>query len=174
MTPKRAKLLVEKPFPGDSGASKAVVSPDTLDELDWTTGSIVEIRGTESAVATVASSQPGEMEVREIRLDIFTRKSAGVSIGDVVDVEVIEPENVEILVLSIPREMATPKIDSDEIRRRLLGTPVTKDQYVPIGLTQNRPHQSIALPVRETRPGNAVVISEDTEIRLEGEGEPDS
>ena len=98
-------------------------------ELKIAPGNIVFIDGKRRTVAKVWRLMVSDWHQGKVRIDTFTRKNAGVSIGDGVKISIVGDEiEAKKVILAPPADLPnrTP-LDYPGVRNRLVDFPLVKD-----------------------------------------------
>ena len=162
MSQKSLRLIVKEAAPKDVGKSRARLNPKAFDELNIKSGDILEITG---KTPTAAQAWPSEETPADsIRIDGITRRNAGVSLNDYVEVRKVKRRVAEKVVLSSVGEEL--KVDEDFLsflKNRLIGMPLHQDNLAAVVLLGN----PVRFKVISVKPGTIAVVDESTEIVIE-------
>ena len=145
----------------EAGRGRVRIDDLAMAKLGITPGDVVEIVGRKR---TAAIAWPGYTEDRGtgiIRMDGWTRKNAGVSIGDKVVVRKASVKAATMVRLA-PMSM-TLTVDENfvaYIKKRLLERPLVEGDVVQIPVLG----QTIPFTVVTTKPSGVVMITEDTHL----------
>ncbi len=158
-------LKVSEAFQNDIGRGIARLDSKAKSKLGVSTGDIVKLTGKKSALAIVWQAHPDDEGLEIIRVDGILRQNAGVSLGDKLHIETVEVKEAKKLVLA-PKEAMRYSSGFDQyVKKRLIGKPVLKGNLLPVGIFGT----SIPLMVAQMFPQGAVVISEETEVKIKTE-----
>ncbi|MEA2053698.1 MAG: hypothetical protein U9O96_01050 [Candidatus Thermoplasmatota archaeon] len=158
--------VVEAP-PQDVRSGRVRLSEKVAAELDISYGSIVEIEGSKRTGAVVWRAHPIDEGKGIIRIDNFTRKNAGIEIGDKVIVRKIVPKTAKKVVMA-PAISQGQKIQFRQdiehlVKRGLLKRPVSMGDTIVIpgiALFGN----SLPFSVCYTKPRGIVAITGETNV----------
>ncbi len=156
------RLIAREAMPKDVGKSRARLNPKVFEELGLKSGDILEIRGRSSTAAQAWPSE--ETPPDSIRIDGITRRNAGVSLNDYVEVRKVRRRRAERVVLSSVGEEL--KVDEDFLsflKNRLLGIPLHQDNVISVVLLGN----PVRFKVVSLKPATIAVVDESTEIVFE-------
>ncbi len=158
-------LKVAEAYQNDIGRGIARIDAKAKEKLGIATGDIVILKGKKSALAIVWQAQPDDEGLEMIRMDGILRQNAGVGLGDKVSVESVEVKEAKKIVLA-PKEPMRYSMGFDQyVKRRLVGKPVLKGNLLPVGIFGT----SIPLMVAQVLPQGAVIITEETEVKIKKE-----
>lgn len=164
---KEIKLTVtESRYHSDVGKGVARLPPDIMQALGVNEGDVIEIRGRKTTGAIVLESYEDE-GLNTIRIDGYTRKNAGVSIGEKVVVAKIDAKEAKSVTLA-PEKPLGYRVSEEEIKPQLIGRVVTAGDIIL--LISRIPSffsfslGPIAFTVTTTSPGGIVKILETTRI----------
>jgi len=137
-----------------------------MKRLGLAAGDVVEIEGKRKTAAVVWPSYAEDKGACVIRMDRWTRESAGVTVGEVVRVRKAKAEKA-VVVRPVP---ASTKITVDEnfvayVKKRLLNRPVMEGDTVPVPVLG----KMIPFTVATTRPSGIVIVAESTHLIILGE-----
>jgi len=145
----------------EAGRGRVRIDDIAMAKLGITPGDIVEIIGRRR---TAAVAWPGYTEDRGrniIRMDGWTRKNAGVSVGDKVVVRKADVRAANIVRLA-PMSM-TLTVDENfkaYIKKRLIERPLVEGDVVQIPVLG----QTIPFIVVTTKPSDVVIVTEETQL----------
>ncbi len=145
----------------EAGRGRVRIDDIAMAKLGITPGDIVEIVGRRR---TAAVAWPGYTEDRGrniIRMDGWTRKNAGVSVGDRVVVRKADVKIASIVRLA-PMSM-TLTVDENfkaYIKKRLIERPLVEGDVVQIPVLG----QTIPFVVVTTKPSDVVIVTEETQL----------
>ncbi|MGC8665539.1 MAG: CDC48 family AAA ATPase [Conexivisphaera sp.] len=162
MAQKWLRLVAKEAAPKDVGKSRARLNPKIFEELNLKSGDIVEIRGKSSTAAQAWPSE--ETPSDSIRIDGITRRNAGVSLNDYVEIRRVKRRVAEKVVLSSVGEEL--KVDEDFLsflKNRLIGMPLHQDNIASVVLLGN----PVRFKVISLKPSTIAVVDESTEIVVE-------
>ena len=156
------RLIAREAIPKDVGKSRARLNPKVFEELNLKSGDVIEVRGKSSTAALAWPSE--ETPPDSIRIDGITRRNAGVSLNELVDVRKVSRRVAEKVVLSAVGEEL--KVDEDFLsflKNRLIGLPLHKDNITSIVLLGN----PVRFKVVSIKPNTIAVVGESTEVVIE-------
>ncbi|MEM4568163.1 MAG: CDC48 family AAA ATPase [Thermofilaceae archaeon] len=158
---KEIELKVAELRHNEAGRGRVRIDEEAMEKLGLAPGDAVEIEGRRKTVALVWPGYAEDRGTGIIRMDGWTRKNAGVSIGEKVRVRRAEIKAAELVKLS-PTSM-TLTVDENFIayaKKRLLDRPIIEGDIVQVPvLGQNIPFTVVA-----TKPPGAVVITENSRV----------
>ncbi|WP_302080414.1 CDC48 family AAA ATPase [Salinibaculum rarum] len=159
MTDDVRELRVEGARKRDAGRGIARLPGHVQSTLGILSGDPVLIEG---ETLTVTKVWPGDDDGDVIRIDADTRASAGVTIGDTVDVRRASVEDATSLVLQPADEHANETASTEGLRRRLVDRLVRPGKRIRI-------QGYGAYVVTETSPTNSVRVTQNTTVTLRPE-----
>ena len=172
------ELEVSEAYSNDSGRGIARFDQDVLDELCLIPGDVVKIIGKRETVAKVWRLAGQDWNKGIIRMDGYLRRNAGVGIGDKVIVRKAEAKDAEEVVLSPPPgtytqfgENAIDIIKGQLINKAAMGgdlLPVMISSVGMMGPGWMIGGKSVPLIVIDTKPSGAVLIVQNTKLKLSG------
>ncbi|MDF2955286.1 MAG: AAA+-type ATPase [Candidatus Alkanophagales archaeon MCA70_species_2] len=156
-----AKVAEAKPQ--DVGRGIARLSRELAEQLNITSGDVVEIQGPTKKTAAIAwPGYPEDLGRSIIRIDGATRRNAGVSIDDRVQLRKVVAKDAERVTFA-PTEPLRIMGAEEYLRHLLYGRVVTRGD----ALTINIMGRKIDLVVTAYRPAaDAIIITEATEIEV--------
>ncbi|MGC9191148.1 MAG: CDC48 family AAA ATPase [Conexivisphaera sp.] len=162
MVQRSLRLVVKEASPKDVGKFRARLNPKSFEELNLKSGDVLEVRGKSPTAVQAWPSE--ETPPDSIRIDGMTRRNAGVSLNDYVEVRRMKRRTARRLVLSSVGEEL--KVDEDFLsflKNRLMGVPLYRDNLVSVVLLGN----PVRFKVISVEPGPAAIVEEPTEIIVE-------
>ncbi|MFP3235201.1 MAG: CDC48 family AAA ATPase [Nitrososphaeria archaeon] len=162
MTQKWLRLSVKEASPKDVGKFRARLNPKVFEELNLKSGDILEIRGKSS---TAAQAWPSEETPQDsVKIDGMTRRNAGVSLNDFVDVRKVRRRTASRVVLSsIGEELRFDEEFLSFLKNRLMGAPLHQDNVISVVLLGN----PVRFKVTSIDPKPVAVVGDSTEISVE-------
>ncbi|HSB46375.1 MAG TPA: CDC48 family AAA ATPase [Candidatus Bilamarchaeum sp.] len=158
-------LKVAEAFQNDIGRGIARVDSKAKSELGVSTGDIIKLTGKKSALAIVWQAHPDDEGLDMIRMDGILRQNVGVGLGEKVRVEQVQAKVAKKVVLA-PQEPVRYSVGFDQyVKKRLIGKALLKGNLLPVGIFGT----SIPLVVAQVFPQGAVMITEETEVRINKE-----
>ncbi len=147
---------------GETGRGIARLDPELMDILGIRVGDIVQIDGNRKTVAKVLRGTPEDANRGIIRIDGSTRRNAGVSLDERVNVKKVVAKNAEKITFS-PTEQLRLQGGEDYLRQVLDGRALTKGDTIMLNVMGNK----IELVVTSFSPsGDAVMMASDTEVKI--------
>ncbi len=149
-------------------AGAAHLDDATMEELDVAVGDAVEVRGSATTVARVGAAfrADGDRDVEPVTrtyLGEDVRANADASDGDEVTLSAVTPTTADSVVLA-PTRSVSLQGGADAVRTVLDGRPLQTGDTLSVQLFGGS--MRVAFDVRETSPGGAVVVGEDTAVEL--------
>ncbi|WP_297508197.1 CDC48 family AAA ATPase [Thermococcus sp.] len=120
------KLRVAEALKRDVGRGIVRFDKKYQKKLGVEPGDIVALIGERTTAAIVANPHPDDRGLDIIRMDGYTRRNAGVSIGDYVTVRKAEVHEAKKVVLAPAQKGVFIQIPGDVVKGNLLGRPVVK------------------------------------------------
>jgi len=158
-------LKVAEAFQNDIGRGIARIDSKAKSELGISTGDIIKLTGKKSALAIVWQAHPDDEGLDMIRIDGILRQNISIGLGERVRVEKTQTKVAKKVVLA-PQEAVRYSAGFDQyVKKRLIGKAVLKGNLLPVGIFGT----SIPLIVAQVFPQGPVVISEETEIKINKE-----
>jgi len=162
LTQKWLRLSVKEASPKDVGKFRARLNPKVFEELNLKSGDVLEIRGKSS---TAAQAWPSEETPQDsVKIDGMTRRNAGVSLNDFVDVRKVRRRTASRVVLSsIGEELRFDEEFLSFLKNRLMGAPLHQDNVISVVLLGN----PVRFKVTSIYPKPVAVVGDSTEISVE-------
>jgi transitional endoplasmic reticulum ATPase len=158
-------LKVAEAFQNDIGRGIARIDSKAKSELGVSTGDIIRLTGKKAALAIVWQAHPDDEGLDMIRMDGILRQNVGVGLGEKVKIDPVQTKVAKKVVLA-PQEAVRYSVGFDQyVKKRLVGKPVLKGNLLPVGIFGT----SIPLVVVQVFPQGPVMITEETEIRMQKE-----
>jgi transitional endoplasmic reticulum ATPase len=163
---KQLELKVLEARKRDVGRSIIRLDSDTMNELDISTGDIVEIigGGKKSSAAIAWPSYPQDQGLGIVRIDSRLRRNVEVGIDDIVTIRKAEKKVAKSVVLTPYQvKIKTNARFESFVKRKLLSFPVTKDDliYISIGISRE-----IAFKVTQLKSGGICIIKQSTQLHI--------
>ena len=159
-------LKVLEAYTRDVGRGVARIDYDAMDDLDASTGDIIEIKGKRKTVAKCLPLYPSDEGREVIRIDGLIRNNANVAISDSISIRRIDAPNAEKVVVA-PLE-TIPPIDERYLADALESVPITKGDNIMIPYFGGR----LTFQVYATTPSAAaVLITQKTVFSISEKGE---
>jgi transitional endoplasmic reticulum ATPase len=142
------------------GRGMALVDPKVMEEMDLSTGDVLEISGKKKSYVLLWSSQRDDHGKKVIRIDGYTRNNIGVGIDDTVSVRKVNVKKVEQVILAPTEELNIVGLE-DYLPELLEGRVVTRGDIIPLNIMGRR----IGFAVTSTSPTDtASLIDSNTEF----------
>ena len=154
-------LKVAETNPKLVGRGMALIDPKVMEELDLTTGDVIEVSGEKKSYVLLWSSPPTDYGKKLIRIDGYTRNDIGVGIDDTVSVRKVIVKKAEQVTLAPTEELNIVGLE-EYLPELLNGRVVAKGEVIPLNVMGRR----IGFTVRGFAPSDAVVslIDRNTEF----------
>src|SRR5215211_9346816 len=140
-------LKVAETNPKFVGRAIALVDPKVMEDLDLSTGDVIEISGKKKSYVLLWSSQPDDYGKKLIRIDGYTRNNIGTGIDDIVSVHKVNVKNAEQVILAPTEELNIVGLE-DYLPELLEGRVVTRGDMIPLNIMGRR----IGFAVTSTSP----------------------
>ncbi len=188
---KDVKLKVMEALQEEAYKGIVRIDSETMREIEVRVGDIVEIEGGRKTLGIVDRAYPTDVGQTVIRMDGILRRNAKTGIGENVMVRKAEAKEAKNITLAPAQEGIMIKADGEFFKRGLLGRAVFKGDVVALGGAQRRRTAMSDSPffgdifnvfdedfmapfsfgnlkfiVVETNPKQAVVITENTSIKV--------
>ncbi|HYX72492.1 MAG TPA: AAA family ATPase, partial [Nitrososphaera sp.] len=142
------------------GRGMALVDPKVMDEMELSTGDVLEISGKKKSYVLLWSSQRDDYGKKVIRIDGYTRNNIGVGIDDTVSVRKVNVKKAEQVILAPTEELNIVGLE-DYLPELLEGRVVTRGDIIPLNIMGRR----IGFAVTSTSPTDtASLIDSNTEF----------
>jgi transitional endoplasmic reticulum ATPase len=116
------------------GRGVALVDPKVMEDLNLSTGDVIEIRGRKKSYLLLWSSQPTDYGTGLIRVDGYTRNNIGVGIDDRVTIQkVSDIKKAEQVILSPTEELNIVGLE-EHLPGLLEGRVVAKGDMIPLNI----------------------------------------
>jgi transitional endoplasmic reticulum ATPase len=155
------QLKVAEAKARDVGKKRARVSNNMLELLQATAGDIVELIGKRSTVAIIWPDD--DIEDGIIRIDGQTRKNAGVSISDMINVRRIEAKAARSITLTPLSKINTDKEFGEFVKNRLKCMPLVEGDEVSVIILGS----SIEFKVVKVTPKTIVRVEPTTKLSIQ-------
>jgi transitional endoplasmic reticulum ATPase len=143
----KVSLKVAETNPKFVGRGMALVDPNVMEEMDLSTGDVIEISGKKKSYVLLWSSQRDDQGKKLIRIDGYTRNNIGVGIDDTVSVRKVNVKKAEQVILAPTEELNIVGLE-DYLPELLEGRVVTRGDMIPINIMGRR----IGFAVTSTSP----------------------
>jgi transitional endoplasmic reticulum ATPase len=156
----KVSLKVAETNPKFVGRGMALVDPKIMEEMDLSTGDVIEVSGKKKSYVLLWSSQRDDHGKRLIRIDGYTRNNIGVGIDDTVSVRKVNVNKAEQVILAPTEELNIVGLE-DYLPELLEGRVVTRGDIIPLNIMGRR----IGFAVTSTSPADAAsLIDSNTEF----------
>ncbi|HEU4446870.1 MAG TPA: CDC48 family AAA ATPase [Nitrososphaeraceae archaeon] len=156
----KVSLKVAETNPKFVGRGMALVDPKVMEEMDLSTGDVIEISGKKKSYVLLWSSQRDDQGKKLIRIDGYTRNNIGVGIDDTVSVRKVNVKKAEQVILAPTEELNIVGLE-DYLPELLEGRVVTRGDMIPLNIMGRR----IGFAVTSTSPTDtASLIDSNTEF----------
>lgn len=134
---------------------------DSMEELDLSTGDVIEVSGEKKGYVILWSSPPTDYGKKLIRIDGYTRNEIGVGIDDTVTIRKVIVKKAEQVILAPTEELAIVGLE-EYLPELLDGRVVAKGEVIPLNVMGRR----IGFTVTSVSPSDATVslIDSNTEF----------
>jgi transitional endoplasmic reticulum ATPase len=143
------------------GHGKAIIDPKVMEQLDLTSGDVIQISGKKKSHAQLWSSYVEDYGLGLIRIDGYTRNNIGVGLDDTVTITKAEAHNAREVLL-VPTEEPNIAGLEDYLPEALEGMVMTKGDTLPLNIMGKK----IDFIVESTTPVGASIIDTDTRFRI--------
>jgi transitional endoplasmic reticulum ATPase len=138
----------------------ALVDPKVMEEMDLSTGDVIEISGKKKSYVLLWSGQRDDQGKKLIRIDGYTRNNIGVGIDDIVSVHKVNVKKAEQVILAPTEELNIVGLE-DYLPELLEGRVVTRGDMIPLNIMGRR----IGFAVTSTSPTDAAsLVDSNTEF----------
>jgi transitional endoplasmic reticulum ATPase len=156
----KVSLKVAETNPKFVGRGMALVDPKVMEEMDLSTGDVIEISGKKKSYVLLWSGQRDDQGKKLIRIDGYTRNNIGVGIDDIVSVHKVNVKKAEQVILAPTEELNIVGLE-DYLPELLEGRVVTRGDMIPLNIMGRR----IGLAVTSTSPTDAAsLVDSNTEF----------
>jgi len=155
-------LKVAELRPGEAGRGVARIDPALMDILDLRVGDIIQIHGNKKTVSKVLKGDFEDANKGIIRIDASTRRNAGTSIDERVDIKKVIAKNAEKITFS-PTENIKLQGGQDYLKQIFEARAFSKGDVVSLNIMGNK----IDLAVTSFTPAaDAVIMTGSTSIKI--------
>ena len=156
----KVSLKVAETNPKFVGRGMALVDPKVMDEMELSTGDVIEISGKKKSYVLLWSSQSDDHGKKLIRIDGYTRNNIGIGIDDIVKVRKVNVKKAEQVILAPTEELNIVGLE-EYLPELLEGRVVTRGDIIPLNIMGRR----IGFAVSNTSPTDtASLIDSNTEF----------
>jgi transitional endoplasmic reticulum ATPase len=163
------KLEVAEVQPDDAGKKKALIDPEEMRSLNIQKGDVVTIEGDSKTVAVAQKGYSHDRGTKLIRIDGNTRRNAGTSIGDQVEVEKTEIKEAQKVTLAPTSQSMMIKGGENYLKRALQNMPLMTGDRFRVRLISS----PISFAVSKTQPDSPVVVTGRTQVAISAEQAPE-
>src|ERR671931_459174 len=126
-------LKVAETNPKFVGRGVALIDPKVMEDLDLSTGDVIEIGGKKKSYALLWSSQPIDYNKRLIRIDGYTRNNIRVGIDDKVTIKKVNVKRAQQVILSPTEELNIVGLE-EYLPELLEGRVIAKGDMIPLNI----------------------------------------
>ncbi len=159
-------LKVLEAYTRDVGRGVARIDYDSMDNLNASTGDVIELKGKRRTVAKCLPLYPSDEGKGIIRIDGLGRNNSGIAIGDAITVKKIKAVSAEKVVVA-PLE-AIPPIDERYLADALESVPLIKGDNVMVPYFGGRLTFQV---IGVTPAADAVLVTQKTLFHIAEKGE---
>lgn len=157
----RAIKVAELP-PSEAGKGVIRLDPALMNVMGIRYGDIVAINGNKKTVAKVLEGAPEDANRGIVRMDGSTRRNAGVTLDERVDVHKIEAKPAERVTFA-PSEELRLQGGEEFLNRLLNGRPVSKGDVISLNIMGNK----MDMVITSYAPaGEAVIVEPTTKVKI--------
>jgi transitional endoplasmic reticulum ATPase len=149
----KVSLKVAETNPKFVGRGMALVDPKVMEEMDLSTGDVIEISGKKKSYVLLWSTQREDQGKKLIRIDGYTRNNIGVGIDDIVSVRKVNVKKAEQVILAPTEELNIVGLE-EYLPELLEGRVVTRGDMIPLNIMGRR----IGFAVTSTSPTDAASL----------------
>jgi len=135
---KKIQLKVAEAQQDDVGKGIVRIDSQVMKNLGIKPGEPVEIIGDKTTVAIAGRCYPADIATPIIRMDGYTRWNSGSGVGGMVIVQRAEIKEAKKIILAPADENQQLMIDSQTLKRNLLGRFMREDDTITLGGTRSR------------------------------------
>jgi len=156
----KVSLKVAETNPKFVGRGMGLIDPKVMEEMDLSTGDVLEISGKKKSYVLLWSSQRDDQDKKLIRIDGYTRNNIGVGIDDTVSVRKVNVKKAEQIILAPAEELNIVGLENS-LPELLEGRVVTRGDMIPLNIMGRK----IGFAVTSTSPTDAAsLIDSNTEF----------
>ena len=159
-------LKVLEAYTRDVGRGVARIDYDSMDNLNASTGDVIELKGKRRTVAKCLPLYPSDEGKGIIRIDGLGRNNSGIAIGDAITVKKIKAVQAEKVIVA-PLE-AIPPIDERYLADALESVPLIKGDNVMVPYFGGRLTFQV---IGVTPAADAVLVTQKTSFHIAEKGE---
>jgi len=170
MAEKDKALKVAEVKPSEAGRGIARIDPEIMDILDLKAGDIVQIDGKKRTVAKVLRGGPEDANRGIIRIDGSTRRNAGTSIDERVDIKKVTVKDANKITFA-PTEQLRIQGGEQYLSQAMEGRAFAKGDVLTLSVMGNK----IDLVVTAFNPASdAVLMTRSTEVKVTEKPAPET
>ncbi|MBS7644032.1 CDC48 family AAA ATPase [Candidatus Bathyarchaeota archaeon] len=159
---KKVELKVAEAKQRDVGRGIVRLNEESRTALDVSIGDFVEIEGKQRTLGIVWPAYPEDEGLDLVRIDGTLRQNAGLTLGDVAIIRKAKVEPASEVVLSPTELIRTSPEFGDYVKYEILGRPLTRGNIIDIPILG----RALRLVVTRVAPANAVVVTENTNVKV--------
>lgn len=167
------QLTVEKASPNDSGRGIARLAPAVFDELRLSRNEFVTIAGEGTTAVKARHADDEDWNNSVIRIDRFTRKNAGICLGEHITLHKTSTDvadRVDLAPIDEIQTTLTPNIVRF-VKQQLLHQPIVQNDLVPVSTRTDQPFlrssgDTLSLVAVDVSPNDVVKITVNTDINV--------
>ena len=144
------------------GRGRAIVDPKVIEDQNWNTGQILELKYNKKTHVKLWPGTPVEYGTGVIKIDGITRQNIGAGIGDKISLKPVETANAEQIVLSPTEELAAEGLQEYMISYHLNHV-FTAGDLISI---RTQMGSSVQFVVTSTKPSKPVIVTNATVFKL--------
>src|SRR5919198_6292811 len=133
----QVRLKVAETNPKFVGRAMALVDPKVMEELDLSTGDVIELSGKKKSYVLLWSSQPDDYGKKLIRIDGYTRNNTGIGIDDTVTIRKVTVKKADQVVLAPTEELNIVRLE-DYLPELFEGRVVSKGDIITLNIMGRR------------------------------------
>ncbi|MEK6922255.1 MAG: CDC48 family AAA ATPase [Nanoarchaeota archaeon] len=186
----QVRLKVQEALQEEAYRGIIRIDSQTMRQINVRAGDIIEIEGGRATVGIVDRAYPTDIGQSIIRMDGILRRNARTGIGELVTVRAAEIKEAKSIIIAPAQQGVMIQADPELFKKGLLGRPIAKGDIVALGGTRSRRRTMAGSPfedifdvfeqgfmgnfgfgslkfiVADTNPKQAVIVTENTEIRI--------
>ncbi|MBS3144826.1 CDC48 family AAA ATPase [Candidatus Woesearchaeota archaeon] len=190
MTQQEISLKVQEALQEEAYKGIVRIDAQTMRQIDVRAGDIIEIEGGRKTVGIVDRSYPSDIGQTIIRMDGILRRNAKTGIGETVKVRKLEVREAKSITIAPAQQGVMIQANNELFKQGLLGRAVVKGDIISLGGARRRRRTlsgsnfddifnvfeegfmgnfgfgSLKFIVAETTPKTAVIITENTEVKV--------
>ena len=186
----QVRLKVQEALQEEAYRGIIRIDSQTMRQINIRPGDIIEIEGGRVTVGIADRAYPTDIGQSIIRMDGILRRNARTGIGELVTVRAAEIKEAKSIIIAPAQQGVMIQADPELFKKGLLGRPIAKGDIVALGGTRSRRRTMAGSPfedifdvfeqgfmgnfgfgslkfiVADTNPKQAVIVTENTEIRI--------